>query len=84
MNLPIAALAGGSLVFIVVVIALFFAVVFGFYTYRGSAINPHPSDGTDGAPGSAGPNEASGKGRTNEDNPGEVSAGGGFSTHGTK
>ncbi len=84
MILPIAALAGGSVIFMVVIIALFFAVIFGYCTYRGSAINPHPSDGMEGAPGSSGPNEASGKGRTSEDHPDEFSAGGGFSTHGTK
>lgn len=53
MSFPIAALAGGGLIFIVVIGALLFAVVFGYYTYRGSAINPHLSDGMDGAPGSA-------------------------------
>lgn len=84
MSFPIAALAGGSLIFIAVIVVILFAVAFGFYTYRGSAINPHPSDGKDGAPGSAGPNEASGQGRTSEDNPDEFSAGGGFSSHGTK
>jgi hypothetical protein len=83
MSLPISALAGGSFIFLGVVILLFLAVVYGFYTYKGSAINSHPSDGRDGAPGSAGPSQASGKGRTSEDNADEFSAGGGFSTHGT-
>lgn len=78
------ALAGGSLIFLVVIIALFFAVVFGFYTYKGSAIDAHPSDGLDGAPGSEGPSQATGKGRTSEDNEDELSAGGGFSSHGTR
>ncbi len=81
--MPIYALAGGSFIFIGVIIVLFFAVVFGYYTYKGSAINAHSSDGLDGAPGSAGPSQASGKGRTSDDNPDEFSAGGGFSTHGT-
>lgn len=83
MSLPISSLAGGSFIFLGVVILLFFAVVYGFYTYKGSAVNPHPSDGRDGAPGSAGPSQASGRGRTSEDNDDEFSAGGGFSTHGT-
>jgi hypothetical protein len=78
------ALAGGSFVFIGVMIVLFFAVVFGYYTFRGSAINAHPSDGLQGAPGSAGSSQASGKGRTSHDHPDEFSAGGGFSTHGTR
>ncbi len=78
------ALAGGSFIFLGVIIFLFLAVVYGYYTYQGSAINPHPSDGLDGAPGAAGPSQASGKGRTSEDNDAELSAGGGFSTHGTK
>lgn len=78
------AFAGGSFIFLGVIILLFFAVVFGYYTYKGSAINPHPSDGRDGAPGSAGPSQASGKGRTSDDNDDELSAGGGFSTHGTR
>ncbi len=78
------AFAGGSFIFLGVIVLLFFAVVFGYYTYKGSAINAHSSDGLDGAPGSAGPSQASGKGRTSDDNPGEFSAGGGFSTHGTK
>lgn len=80
---PIFALAGGSLIFLAVIIALFLAVGYGYYTYRGSAINPHPSDGLDGAPGSEGPNQASGKGRVSEERDHELSAGGGFSTHGT-
>ena len=78
------ALAGGSLILIGAIVLLFFAVVYGYYTLMGSAINAHASDGLDGAPGSAGPSQASGKGRTSEDAPDEFSAGGGFSTHGTK
>ncbi|MDQ6730295.1 MAG: hypothetical protein M3022_08330 [Actinomycetota bacterium] len=84
MSFPIAALAGGSLIFIVVRIAILFAVIFGFYTYRGSAIDPHPSDGMDGAQGSDEPSSAAGKGRVHEEHPDEFSAGGGFSSHGTK
>ena len=61
-SLPLAALAGGSLIFIGVVVAILFAVVFGFYTYRGSAINAHPSDGADGAPGLGEPQRGVGQG----------------------
>lgn len=82
--MPVFALAGGSFIFLAVIIAIFFAVVYGFYTYRGSAINPHPSDGLDGAPGSAGPSQASGNGRTSEDNDENIDVGGGFATHGTR
>ncbi len=46
MNLIFAA-GGGSVILIVIIIAM----AFGFYTYKGSAINAHPSDGLDGAPG---------------------------------
>lgn len=78
------ALAGGSFIFLTVMVVFFFAVVYGFYTIRGSAINKHPSDGLDGAPGSSGPSEASGKGR----NPGTTgeghSVGDTFSTRGTE
>jgi hypothetical protein len=38
----VVALAGGSWIFIGVVVAVFFAVVFGYYTRRGSGINLHP------------------------------------------
>jgi hypothetical protein len=38
----ILALAGGSWIFIGVVVVIFFAVVFGYYTRRGSGINQHP------------------------------------------
>ena len=78
------ALAGGSFVFIGAIIILFFAIVYGYYTVRGSAINLHPSDGLDGAPGSAGPNTALGKGRSAEDHGDGASAGGDFSTYGTR
>jgi hypothetical protein len=78
------AFAAGSFVFIGVVIAFFFAIVWGFYTVKGSGINQHPNGGLDGAPGSAGPSSAVGKGRTPEDHGGGMSAGGAFSTHGTK
>jgi hypothetical protein len=83
-SLAIFAFAGGSFIFLGVIIVVFFAVVYGYYTYRGSGINAHPNDGLDGAPGSEGPSQASGRGRTSEDNDDELSAGGGFSTHGTK
>lgn len=82
--IPIFALAGGSFIFLGVVVLLFFVIVFSYYTYRGSAINPHPHDGSDEAPGAAAPSDASGKGRVAEEHPDELSAGGGFSSHGTE
>ena len=64
-------------------VVMFFAVVFGFFTIAGSGIDKHPNDGLDGAPGSEGPSEASGIGRS----PGTTSENHGvgdtFSTHGT-
>lgn len=77
------ALAGGSLIFLGFLVAFFFVIVFGFYTIKGSGINEHPSDGLDGAPGSEGPSEASGKGRSTGDTSSGHSAGDTFSTHGT-
>jgi protein-disulfide isomerase len=44
------ALAGGSLIFIAVVVALFFAVVYGYYTRRGSGISQTPYRRPDGPP----------------------------------
>ncbi len=78
------AFAGGSFIFLAVIIIFFFAVVYGFYTVKGSGINLHPNDGLDGSPGSAGPNTPLGKGRSAEDHGDGISAGGDFSTHGTK
>jgi protein-disulfide isomerase len=43
MSMPfVLALAGGSWIFIGIVVVIFFAVVFGYYTRRGSGINQHP------------------------------------------
>ncbi len=78
------ALAGGSFVLLGFLIVFFFVVAYGFYTIRGSAINKHPNDGLDGAPGSEGPSEASGKGRSPGDTSPGHSAGDTFSTHGTR
>lgn len=72
---PLAAFANGSFIFVAVVVVIFFAVAFGFYTRRGSGIDEHPSDGLDGAPGAQGRSEVSGKDQ------GESSA---LDTHGTR
>jgi hypothetical protein len=81
--LAVVALAGGSFTFLTVIVVLFFAVVYGYYTIGGSGINEHPNDGLDGAPGSQGPSQASGMGRS----PGTTSenhrVGDTFSTRGT-
>ena len=77
------ALAGGSFIFLAVVVGMFFAVVFGYYTIIGSGINQHPNDGLDGAPGSGGPSEASGFGRSTGDTREDHSVGDTFSTWGT-
>jgi len=78
------ALAGGSLIFVGFLIVLFFVIVFGYYTYRGSGINAHPHDGSDSAPGAADPSDPGGQSRTPEGHDDEFDAGGGFSTHGTR
>ena len=77
------ALAGGSFIILGVMVVMFFAIVYGFYTIKGSAIDAHPNDGLDGAPGSEGPSEASGKGRNSGDTSPDHSVGDTFSTHGT-
>lgn len=69
------ALAGGSFIFLAIIVVIFFAVVYGFFTRAGSGIDEHPSDGLDGAPGSKGRSEVSGKDQ------GEGSA---LDTHGTR
>ena len=72
------ALAGGSFIFLAVIIILFFAVAYGYFTIRGSGINTRPwaadSDGGS-APGAEGQEEVSGKDQ------GEGST---LNTHGTK
>ena len=78
------ALAGGSFIFLGFMIIMFFAVVWGFFTISGSGINKHPNDGLDGAPGSEGPSEASGTGRSPGDTSEGHSVGDTFSTHGTQ
>ena len=47
---PPLALAGGSLIFVTFVILLLFAVVFGYYTRRGSDISQTPYRPEDGPP----------------------------------
>ena len=84
MNSPVAAIAGGLLILIAVIVVIIFAIGFGYYTYSGSGINAHPSDGLDGAPGAAEPSDASGKGLTGGDDEDPFSPGGGLSSHGTR
>jgi hypothetical protein len=54
-------MAGGAWVFLIVIVLLFFAVVYGFYTRRGSGISqrPHDPDRGDAAGGAAGPSRMS-------------------------
>ncbi len=80
---PVFAFAGGSIIFIVVIIAFFFAVVYGFYTYKGSAINAHPADGLDGAPGAEAPSDPAGKSQIPDD-PDRPDNEGSIPTHGTR
>jgi hypothetical protein len=47
---PPLALAGGSLIFAIFVVALFLAVVFGYYTLRGSGISQRPYRRPDAPP----------------------------------
>ena len=77
------ALAGGSFIFLTFLVVGFFAVVYGYYTIAGSGINMHPSDGRGEAPGSRGPSEASGFGRSTGNTREDHSVGDTFSTRGT-
>lgn len=52
--MTILALAGGSLIFLAFIIVFFFALVFSYYTKKGSGINMRPSDGRGQAPGAEG------------------------------
>lgn len=42
---PPLALAGGSWIFLVFIVVFFFAMVYGFYTRKGSGIDQHPIGG---------------------------------------
>lgn len=83
-SLSVLAIAGGSYILLGVMVIIFIGVVYGFYTIRGSTINEHPNAGLDGAPGSQGPSEASGKGRSTGETSQDHSVGDTFSTHGTE
>ena len=82
-ELSVLALAGGSFVFLGFLVVAFVAVVLGFFTIKGSGIDKHPTDGLDGSPGSAGPSQASGQGRSSGDTSDSHGVGDTFSTHGT-
>jgi len=80
---PVFAFAGGSFIFLAVIVAFFFVLVYSYYTYKGSAINAHPSDGLDGAPGAEAPSDPAGKSQIPDDHdrPGND---GSIATHGTR
>ena len=73
--MTIIALAGGSFIFLGVLIVGLFGLIYGFFTYEGSGIGAHPSDGRGEAPGAEGESEASGQDQ------GVVTT---LDTHGTK
>ena len=73
-------LAAGTGYFLAFVVVMFFAVVFGLYTRRGSAIDQHPDDGLDGAPGAKTPDGVAGSSLTDEPEPDRDM----FSEHGTR
>lgn len=59
---PLAALAGGSTIFLTFAIFFFFVIVYSLYTRKGSGINQHPyAKIYGGAPGAYGPSELSGR-----------------------
>jgi hypothetical protein len=56
------ALAGGSWIFLGFMVVMFFSVVFGYYTVKGSGISETPYNKIyGGAPGARGPASVSGK-----------------------
>ena len=57
--LPLAATLVANLTLLLVLVALFFAVAFGFFTYAGSGISTHPVTRGGDAPGSQGADEFS-------------------------
>jgi hypothetical protein len=61
MTAPLA-LAGGSFVFIGVIVAILIAVTLSYYTRRGLGIGEHPSDGRGEAPGAEGASRISNAG----------------------
>lgn len=77
------ALAGGSWIFLAIIVALVLVIAYSYFTYRGSGINPHPHDGRDESPGASGPSRPGGHGRVPED-PDRLGGDGSISTHGTK
>ena len=87
----IPALAGGSLIFLAIIVVLVIVVAFSYFTYRGSGINAHPHSGHDDdgpgdtgqAPGADGPSRPGGHGRVPED-PSRLGGEGSIPTHGTK
>ncbi len=55
------ALAGGAWIFLAFIVVMFFAVVYGYYTERGSGITARPYGKIySGAPGAKGPGRVSG------------------------
>ena len=66
-----------------IIIVIIIATAFGFYTYKGSAINAHPSDGLDGAPGAEAPSDPAGSSRVPDD-PDQPGNDGSVPTHGTR
>ena len=55
------ALAGGSFVFLGVILMLLVGVIYGFFTRAGSGIDSHPTDSRGESPGAVGRTEASGQ-----------------------
>jgi len=75
--------ADGSFILLAVMVVLFFAIVFGYFTFAGSGINTHSSGSRGEAPGASGPSEAAGQGRSSGDTSEDKGVGDTFSTHGT-
>jgi hypothetical protein len=80
--MTVLAFAGGSWIFIGVVVLLLVGVIIGYYTYAGSGIGAHPAKEGDGSPGAHEESSASGKGHSPGGPLGEHAEGGAFDSHG--
>ncbi len=81
--LSVLGVAGGSFIVLGVMVVLFFAIAFGYFTFTGSGIGTHSSGSRGEAPGADGPSEAAGQGRSSGDTSEDNGVGDTFSTHGT-
>jgi hypothetical protein len=59
--MTLVALAGGSSIFLAVIVLVLVGLIYRMFTRAVSGIDHHPHDGSDGAVGAKGPSETSGR-----------------------